>query len=184
MRGAADEVEPALAQLLVGLGDRVEELELGVEALLLKKPSSTAAIAGKYEGEMRSGIATRRCHCGFDSGRLHGFLPEREVVADRLRELGRRAAHRVDADLVQPRDEGGVLAAGGDLARDALDDLARRAGRRDVAVPGHGAEAGIALLGDRRHVGQLRRARFRRRRRARRMRPPPGVRNELVQLPK
>ena len=60
VRGAADEVEPALAQLLVGLGHRVEELERGVEALLPEAASSTAAIAGKYEGEIRSGIATRR----------------------------------------------------------------------------------------------------------------------------
>src|SRR2546428_11836327 len=34
MSGAADEIEPALAQLFVGLGDRVEQLELRREAFL------------------------------------------------------------------------------------------------------------------------------------------------------
>src|SRR6185503_20532056 len=81
-----------------------------------------------------------------------------EVFADRLRELGRRAADRVYADLVQPLDERRVLAAGGDFARDALDHRPRRGGWRDIAVPGEGAEAGIALLGDRRHLRELRRA--------------------------
>ena len=47
VRGAADEVELAVAQVLVGLGDRIEQLERGVDASCLKKPSSTAAIAGK-----------------------------------------------------------------------------------------------------------------------------------------
>src|SRR5439155_13473786 len=79
-------------------------------------------------------------------------------LPDRAREFSRRAAHRVDADPVEPADEAGVLAPERDLARHAPDDLLRCAGRRHYAVPRVGAEAGITLLGDRRHIGKLRRA--------------------------
>src|SRR5258708_10941811 len=91
---------------------------------------------------------------GFEAHSLHRILPHGEILAHRAREFGGRAAQRVDADLVEARRKRRVLAAGGDLARYTLDDLARRAGRRDIAVPGLGAKAAIALLGDRRDVLQ------------------------------
>src|SRR5258708_28032077 len=95
---------------------------------------------------------------GFDPHSLQRILPQGETLAHRAREFGGRGALRVDADLVEARRKRRVLAAGGDLARYTLDDLARRAGRRDIAVPGLGAKAGIALLGARRDVRQPARA--------------------------
>src|SRR5882762_5554560 len=71
--------------------------------------------------------------------------------------VGRLDRIGVDADPVEPADEAGVPAPERDLARQALDDLLRCAGGRRHAVPGLGAEAGITLLGDRRHIGKLRR---------------------------
>src|SRR3954468_17241663 len=84
-----------------------------------------------------------------------GFFPEFQVFGDRLLELCRRAAHGVDADLVETPHEARVLAAERDLARDPIDDLARRGRRRHVAVPRPGAKTGEPLLGHRGHVGQL-----------------------------
>src|SRR5262245_34336276 len=89
-----------------------------------KKPSSTAAIAGKYDGETRSGIATRsftKASLHLQPGCAYRLCPELEVFAQRAGEIGRRAADGVDADLLQPRGEGAVLARRADLAREARD---------------------------------------------------------------
>src|SRR5690606_21718474 len=77
------------------------------------------------------------------------------VFLDRLREFGRRAAYGVDAALLQAPGEGFVLASRRGFASDAIDDLLRRPGWRDIAVPGERAEARVTLLGHRRHIGHL-----------------------------
>ena len=71
VRGAADEVELAVAQVLVGLGDRVEQLQLRVEEAELDRgdaPGSTTARSGRGW----RGAASLR----LDSRGLHRFLPE------------------------------------------------------------------------------------------------------------
>src|SRR6476660_8579847 len=65
MRGAAHEVEPALAQLLVGLGDGEKKLDRGVDACL----AEAAELHGGDRGEVRGRDEIRnrdaQAHCGF-----------------------------------------------------------------------------------------------------------------------
>src|SRR5262245_59481872 len=60
---------------------------------------------------------------------------------DQLLELFRRARHRIDADARQALLENRVLLRDGDLFRNRVDDILRRAGRRQQSVPGHHVRA-------------------------------------------
>src|SRR5690349_9172423 len=61
MRGATDEIEPALAQLFVGLRHRIEQLERGArqEAHLDRRDG------GEIRGRNEIGNGDAEAHCGF-----------------------------------------------------------------------------------------------------------------------
>ena len=47
-------------------------------------------------------VAVHDLDLAVPAGGVHGFLPRRQVLPDRLRELGRGAANGIHPDLVQP----------------------------------------------------------------------------------
>ena len=140
VRGAADEVEAALAQLLIGLGHRVEQLERGIEARL--EAAKLHRGDRRESRKARSGRGWRRAgSLRLHSRRLHRFFPDLQVVARwpaRTRRACCTPGRRRSCPGARRRRR---PCSRRDLARDAIDDLARRGGRRDIAVPRHGAEA-------------------------------------------
>src|SRR5258706_4806636 len=98
------------------------------------------------------GIFTRPPLFRPDAGCAHDASPLLDVGADLSREFLRRVAERVGAGrleaLAQLRD-GERLAHPG---VQPLDDLARRAGRREQAVPGAAFDAGQARLREGRYL--------------------------------
>src|SRR5688572_21743985 len=95
---------------------------------------------------------------GISVGRSIRLLDDARPLAgfrgDELREGRRRAGHHLDAAVVQARDH--ILRLHGLQHRrqQPVDDLLRRAGRDEHALPRAAGEVGIARLGQRRHVGR------------------------------
>src|SRR6266705_2053187 len=94
-----------------------------------------------------------------DACGVHRVAPQRRFAADQRSELGRRVAERIDADLVQPLDRARFARRLRHLLRNAVDDLFWRRGGSEQSVPDDGAKTRIKF-GDRRDIGQLRRARL------------------------
>src|SRR2546430_681498 len=94
---------------------------------------------------------------GTDASGLHGVAPYWRLTLHQRGEFCRRVAERLYTNLAQALGGRGLAHDFGDFLREALDDHARRAGRREEPVPSARGKSRIGL-GDGRHVGKLRRA--------------------------
>src|SRR5580692_4363524 len=77
-----------------------------------------------------------------DPGDLHRVRPERHVGGDELRGLRRARSQRLHAFLVEALGELRLLGGAGELGRDPRDDLVRRGGGCQQAVPALAMETG------------------------------------------
>src|SRR5438105_6267065 len=81
-------------------------------------------------------VSLARVSVGRDAGLADHSAPHRDVALDALAELGGRAADRLGAEVAEFLLDVGLPHDAGDLAAQALDDLGRRAERRQQGAPG------------------------------------------------
>src|SRR5215475_2483497 len=85
----------------------------------------------------------------------HDALPLHRVRLDQLGELGGAERRLLEEGRVEPRPRVGVGGERAGMAVEMVDDLPRRAARREQREPGAGVETGKALLGEGRHVRHI-----------------------------
>src|SRR6476661_9773473 len=93
-------------------------------------------------------------HAGF----AHDALPFDGVGLDEVAEFGRGHAGGIDEVGVEPLPGVRIVGEITHIAIELVDDILRRAARREQREPGRGLETGKSLLGERGHVGQIGRA--------------------------